>query len=148
MKNLGFIGAGRMATALARGCAAANLVAAEGVLASDPHEESRTKFAEQLPGARAASENAAVLRECDTIVLAVKPQMMDAALPAYRHRVGPSTLALSIAAGKALFYRQLETGIAAAYEDAGQTMACNMMTPEALEGVQAFIDKRPASWRA
>ncbi|TXH46221.1 MAG: enoyl-CoA hydratase, partial [Burkholderiaceae bacterium] len=48
--------------------------------------------------------------------------------------------------GKALFYRQLEKGIAAAYDDAGQTMACNMMDESALEGVQAFIDKRPPRW--
>jgi enoyl-CoA hydratase/carnithine racemase len=53
---------------------------------------------------------------------------------------------VAIAAGKALFYRQLETGIAAAYEDAGQTMAGNMMDGAALEGVQAFIDKRPPRW--
>jgi enoyl-CoA hydratase/carnithine racemase len=54
--------------------------------------------------------------------------------------------AAAIAAGKGLFYRQLETGIEAAYADAGRTMACNMMDDSALEGVQAFIDKRPAAW--
>ena len=53
---------------------------------------------------------------------------------------------VAIAMGKALFYRQLETGIDAAYLDAGQTMACNMMDASALEGVQAFIEKRPAAW--
>lgn len=52
----------------------------------------------------------------------------------------------AIAAGKGLFYRQLETGIAAAYELAAETMACNMMDASALEGVQAFIDKRPPAW--
>jgi enoyl-CoA hydratase/carnithine racemase len=52
----------------------------------------------------------------------------------------------AIALGKALFYRQLETGIAAAYADAGRTMACNMMDEAALEGVQAFIDKRAPRW--
>jgi enoyl-CoA hydratase/carnithine racemase len=52
----------------------------------------------------------------------------------------------SIALGKQLFYRQLETGIEAAYADAESTMACNMMQPAALEGVQAFIDKRPPDW--
>jgi len=52
----------------------------------------------------------------------------------------------SLALGKALFYRQLETGIEAAYADAETTMACNMMQPDALEGVQAFIDKRPPGW--
>jgi enoyl-CoA hydratase/carnithine racemase len=53
---------------------------------------------------------------------------------------------VALAMGKALFYRQLESGMEAAYTDAGQTMACNMMAPEALEGVQAFIDKRPPRW--
>jgi enoyl-CoA hydratase/carnithine racemase len=52
----------------------------------------------------------------------------------------------AIAMGKALFYRQIEKGIAAAYDDAGQTMACNMMDEAALEGVQAFIDKRTPNW--
>ena len=54
---------------------------------------------------------------------------------------------VAVALGKQLFYRQLETGIAAAYEDAAQTMACNMMDESALEGVQAFIEKRPPDWR-
>ena len=53
---------------------------------------------------------------------------------------------VAIAMGKALFYRQLEAGIDAAYADAGQTMACNMMDASALEGVQAFIEKRPPEW--
>ncbi|GMV45967.1 MAG: enoyl-CoA hydratase [Pseudomonadota bacterium] len=53
---------------------------------------------------------------------------------------------VAIALGKALFYRQLEQGIAAAYADAGSTMACNMMDASALEGVQAFIDKRKPNW--
>ncbi|GAP37429.1 enoyl-CoA hydratase [Piscinibacter sakaiensis] len=53
---------------------------------------------------------------------------------------------VAVAMGKALFYRQIEQGIAAAYEDAGRTMACNMMDPAALEGVQAFIEKRPPAW--
>ncbi len=54
---------------------------------------------------------------------------------------------VALAMGKALFYRQLEKGIAEAYADAAQTMACNMMDASALEGVQAFIDKRKPDWR-
>jgi len=53
---------------------------------------------------------------------------------------------VAVAMGKEFFYRQIELGIASAYESAAQTMACNMMDEAALEGVQAFIDKRPASW--
>ncbi|PUE40368.1 enoyl-CoA hydratase [Limnohabitans sp. Hippo3] len=50
--------------------------------------------------------------------------------------------------GKALFYQQREMGIEAAYQLAGQTMACNMMNDVAQEGVLAFIEKRNPSWRA
>jgi enoyl-CoA hydratase/carnithine racemase len=53
----------------------------------------------------------------------------------------------AVRAGKGLFYRQLEMGIEAAYQLAGQTMACNMMDESALEGVQAFIEKRAPNWR-
>jgi enoyl-CoA hydratase/carnithine racemase len=52
----------------------------------------------------------------------------------------------SVRMGKALFYQQLEVGIAAAYQLAGQTMACNMMDDAAQEGFQAFIDKRSPQW--
>lgn len=52
----------------------------------------------------------------------------------------------AVAMGKALFYRQIEQGIDDAYEAAADTMACNMMDESALEGVQAFIEKRPPNW--
>lgn len=55
----------------------------------------------------------------------------------------PST---ALAMGKDLFYRQLETGIEAAYQLAGQTMACNMIDESAQEGVQAFMEKRAPKW--
>ncbi len=49
--------------------------------------------------------------------------------------------------GKQLFYSQLEVGIEQAYQMAGQTMACNMMDADALEGVQAFIEKRKPNYK-
>lgn len=54
--------------------------------------------------------------------------------------------AVAIALGKGLFYRQLEMGVAAAYQLAGQTMACNMIDPVAQEGVAAFMEKRKPQW--
>ena len=39
-----------------------------------------------------------------------------------------------------------EAMLATAYDDAGKTMACNMMDDAALEGVQAFIEKRKPNW--
>jgi len=53
---------------------------------------------------------------------------------------------VALAMGKQLFYRQLEIGMQAAYDDASRTMACNMMDNSALEGVQAFIEKRKPNW--
>jgi enoyl-CoA hydratase/carnithine racemase len=53
---------------------------------------------------------------------------------------------VAVAMGKELFYRQAELDLEAAYEAAGETMACNMMEESALEGVQAFIEKRAPRW--
>ena len=75
-----------------------------------------------------------------------EPDQLDAELA----RLVGSILAKPRAAvtlGKSLFYRQLENGIEAAYQDAAHTMACNMMDESALEGVQAFIEKRPPNWQ-
>jgi enoyl-CoA hydratase/carnithine racemase len=71
------------------------------------------------------------------------------ALDAEVERLAASILAkprAAIAMGKELFYRQTDLDIEAAYEAAVQTIACNMMDPAALEGVQAFIEKRPPHW--
>lgn len=54
--------------------------------------------------------------------------------------------AVAISMGKQLFYKQLEMGVEAAYQLAGQTMACNMMDEAAQEGVQAFLEKRRPDW--
>jgi enoyl-CoA hydratase/carnithine racemase len=52
----------------------------------------------------------------------------------------------ALAMGKDLFYQQLESGIEAAYQMAGQTMACNMIDESAQEGLQAFMEKRAPKW--
>jgi enoyl-CoA hydratase/carnithine racemase len=54
--------------------------------------------------------------------------------------------AVAIGMGKGLFYRQLEMGVDAAYQLAGQTMACNMIDEVAQEGVAAFMEKRKPHW--
>lgn len=48
----------------------------------------------------------------------------------------------AIAMGKQLFYRQLEMGLAGAYQLAGETMACNMMTDDAAAGIDGFMNKK------
>jgi enoyl-CoA hydratase/carnithine racemase len=53
-----------------------------------------------------------------------------------------------LALGKALFYRQLEHGLAAAYADASRTIARNMAGDIAREGVDAFLAKVAPRWKA
>jgi enoyl-CoA hydratase/carnithine racemase len=52
-----------------------------------------------------------------------------------------------LALGKALFYRQLETSLGAAYSDASRTISSNMATDVAREGVDAFLAKVPPRWK-
>jgi len=58
-----------------------------------------------------------------------------------------SKSAVAIKSGKQMFYRQLELGLADAYALATEVIACDMMTEDAQEGIDAFIQKRPPQWR-
>lgn len=53
----------------------------------------------------------------------------------------------AIASGKRLFYEQADLGIEAAYERAAEVMATDMLAPDAAEGIDAFLAKRPPRWR-
>ncbi|HKQ98581.1 MAG TPA: enoyl-CoA hydratase [Candidatus Polarisedimenticolia bacterium] len=53
----------------------------------------------------------------------------------------------AIASGKRLFYEQADLGIEAAYERAADVMAADMLAPDAAEGIDAFLAKRPPRWR-
>jgi enoyl-CoA hydratase/carnithine racemase len=52
-----------------------------------------------------------------------------------------------VARGKRAFYRQLDEPLAAAYASASESMACGMVEPDAAEGIDAFVGKRPARWQ-
>lgn len=71
---------------------------------------------------------------------------LDAAVLALARKIaGKSAAALAL--GKRAFYAQVETGLAGAYGIAGDAMTCNMMDPDAAEGIDAFLGKRAPSWR-
>jgi enoyl-CoA hydratase/carnithine racemase len=53
-----------------------------------------------------------------------------------------------VAAGKALFYQQLEEPIARAYATGSKAITLNMLGDEAAEGVGAFIAKRKPRWQS
>ncbi|MDR2188195.1 MAG: enoyl-CoA hydratase [Azonexus sp.] len=68
------------------------------------------------------------------------------ALDAEIERLAAAILAKSAVAvrlGKGMFYRQLEMGLGDAYAYASEVMACNMMSEDAGEGIDAFMAKRP-----
>ena len=77
--RIGFLGAGKMATALARGWLSAGLVTAENLAASDPVPAARQAFAAET-GLTATANNREVVAASDLLVLAVKPQSMAALL--------------------------------------------------------------------
>ena len=54
---------------------------------------------------------------------------------------------VAVAAGKKLFYEQLDAGLEQAYALASETMVCNMMTEDAAEGIDAFMQKRKPQWK-
>ena len=54
---------------------------------------------------------------------------------------------VAVAAGKRLFYRQVESGLTEAYEIASEAMVANAMTEDAREGIDAFAQKRKPRWK-
>lgn len=97
-QSVGFIGAGNMAEAIAQGLLENKVVAAERLIVADPSEERCALFAQRF-GAAVAADNLAVLRAADVVVLAVKPQVMAAALEPLRGAWRTGQCAISIAAG-------------------------------------------------
>src|SRR5260370_33639207 len=99
--QVGFLGAGQMAGALARGWSAAGLLAPENGLAADPSPEARAAFS-QRSGWKAVPSNRDVVAECELIIVAVKPQVLSAVAADVRCLSKPSHLIVSIAAGVTL----------------------------------------------
>jgi pyrroline-5-carboxylate reductase len=106
--RIGFLGAGKMATALARGWVAAGMVDPAECRASDPVPAALRTFADAT-GGRVSAENCEVIAASDVIVLAVKPQNMTGLLAEVRSAVTQRHLIVSIAAGVTL--RQLAEGL-------------------------------------
>jgi len=100
---LGFIGAGNMAEAIARGVIRSGLYRPEQIQASDPVPARRAVFQDDLKIACHA-DSTVVAAAADIIVLAVKPQMMAAALGQIRAALRPDTLVITIAAGISCAY--------------------------------------------
>jgi len=108
--RIGFLGAGKMASALAKGWLTAGLTAADRLCASDPLPAARETFAKET-GAFVTASNRDIMERCDVVVLAVKPQNMSGLLAEIQPNVTPKHLIVSIAAGITL--GQLAAGLGA-----------------------------------
>ncbi|MEO8506917.1 MAG: enoyl-CoA hydratase [Betaproteobacteria bacterium] len=71
---------------------------------------------------------------------------LDAAVHALAQTIARKSR-VAVALGKRAFYAQLEQGLPGAYAMAGETMACNMLEPDAAEGIDAFLGKRAPRWQ-
>lgn len=97
--QIGLVGAGQMATALARGFVAASIVPPQAIRASDPVAAAREAFERAVPGASLTDDNNEVVATADIVILAVKPQQMTNVLAGIRDAIRPNALVVSIAAG-------------------------------------------------
>ena len=108
--RLGFIGGGKMATALVKGILAARLTTPDRITVSDVIPTAREALAKDAGNATTA-DNKVVIANSDAVVLAVKPQTMADVLAELRPHVAARHLVISIAGGITL--RQLSEGLGA-----------------------------------
>ncbi len=106
--TVGFLGAGKMATALAKGFIQAGLVTPGQVMASDLSPAAAATFAKET-GAKSAESNVEVADFASVLVLAVKPDQTGSVLADIRSRFSKNHLLLSIAAGVTI--SRLEAGL-------------------------------------
>ena len=107
--TIGFLGAGKMATALAKGFVQSKLVEAGQIIASDAAEAACAAFAQSV-GARTTAFNPDVLSSARVLVLAVKPDQVESVLAEVRDRFTEDHLLISIAAGVTLARLQAALG--------------------------------------
>ena len=100
--SLGFIGAGQMGRALARGFVEAGRIAADDIWAYDPVPEAGVQLCQELPGVHLVESNAAVVRAASVVFLAVKPQSLNDATAQVSADQSGQPLFVSIVAGVTL----------------------------------------------
>jgi pyrroline-5-carboxylate reductase len=99
--KIGFLGAGKMATALAQGFVNAKLVGAKQMFAADPFDSARKHFA-AVTGAKTFSANLDVAKAATVLILATKPDQIVTALAEISGAFTKKHLVISIAAGVTL----------------------------------------------
>ena len=97
-QTVGFLGGGNMAEAIVRGLLHAEVVPPERVIVSDVKAERLEQLAKRH-GVRTTTDNLALVRDADVVVLSVKPQVIDKVLVAIGDAIRPEQVVVSVAAG-------------------------------------------------
>lgn len=97
-RRVGFLGAGNMAEALIRGLLHSGMVTAAQIRASDV-KDARLAELRATHGIETTTDNEALVRWANVVVLAVKPQIVDRVLGAMAGGLSSDALVISIAAG-------------------------------------------------
>jgi len=97
-QNIGFLGAGKMAEALARGLISGKLAPPGRITMSDTDEARRSHVANALQ-VRVVDDNIAAVHAADVVVVALKPGVVRQVLPGLARAVTGEKLVVSIAAG-------------------------------------------------
>jgi pyrroline-5-carboxylate reductase len=108
MKKIGFIGAGNMTGSLIKGLLSAGQFGAGDIAASDV-VDTQLRRLKRVHKIETLRDNRTLVRQCQTVILAVKPQSMAEVLEEIRSEATPRKLFISIAAGFPL--RRLEAGL-------------------------------------
>ena len=99
--KIGFLGAGKMATALAKGFVRAEMVFPREIIAADPFDTARKHFTNET-GAKTSVANLEVAQAATVLILATKPDQVAAALAEISAAFTKKHLLISIAAGVTL----------------------------------------------
>ena len=109
--KISFIGAGNMASAIAKGALKKQFIAAENLYFYDIQVEKTAAFAQEI-GAHAVASPQEAIAVADLVILAVKPQFVQAALLEAKEAIlDKQPLIVSIAAGTTIaeLYQLFET---------------------------------------
>ncbi len=98
IRKLAVVGGGAMGEALLAAAIAQDVCAAEAIAVGEPVPDRRAHLAE-THGVAVDADNAAVVSGADVVILAVKPQHVQTALPPLQDSLAADALALSIMAG-------------------------------------------------
>ena len=144
--ELGIIGAGNMAEAVARGVTGAGLFGPSQIIAADVSAARRELFSNQL-NVRAVESNADAARDAKTLLLSVKPQQMEAALAALGGALRPDALVISIAAGTTTAFIERHLGGAAKWRVVRAMPNTPMLVGEGMTALAAGAHATPDDLR-